>query len=180
MKEEGLNRKVCLCWSVSAKNCLYNSSGFSPNQSVFGKNIILPNVTGNVSIGEIEEGNESEMLIVLHRAREIHVQQEADSRIKRALRNNIREHNLELTEPGEEVYYKREEEREWRGPAKVIGRDGKTAVVNHGGTLREVGRVHITRLVKVPRTEMLEEEEDVKKDSVGIYSIKVEEEGDNH
>ena len=113
--KEGLNRKVCLCWSESAKNCLYNSSDFLPNQLVFGKNTILPNITGNVSIGEIEEGNESEMLgdmmIGLHRAREIHVQQEADSRIKRALRNNIREHNLEFAEPGE-VYYKREGERE--------------------------------------------------------------------
>ena len=114
---------------MSAKNCSYNSSGFSSNQLVFGKNTILPNVTGNVSIGEIEEGNESEMLgdmmVVLHRAREIHVQQEAGSRLKRALGNNIRRHNLELAEPGE-VYYKREGEREWRGPAKVIGRDGKT------------------------------------------------------
>src|SRR5215469_4813648 len=114
--KEGLNRKVCLCWSESAKNCLYNSSDFLPNQLVFGKNTILPNITGNVSIGEIEEGNESEMLgdmmIGLHRAREIQVQQEADSKIKRALRNNIREHNLELAEPGEEVYYKREGERE--------------------------------------------------------------------
>src|SRR5215469_9604921 len=106
MKEEGLNRKVFLWWSVSAKNCLYNSSGFLPNQLGFEKNAILTNVTGNVSIGEIEEGNEGEMLsetlIGLHRAREIHVQQETDSRIKRALRNNIREHNLELAEPGEE------------------------------------------------------------------------------
>ena len=48
-------------------------------------------------------------------------------------------------------------------------------VVKHGGTLREVGRVHITRLVLVPRTDMLGEEEDVKEDSVGIYNIKVEE-----
>src|SRR5215469_3694255 len=107
MKEEGLNRKVCLYWSVLDKNCLYNSSGFSPNRLVFGKNTILPNVTGNVSIGEINEGNESvmlsEKLIGLNRAREMHVQQETDSKIKRALRNNIREHNLELAELGESV-----------------------------------------------------------------------------
>ena len=48
-------------------------------------------------------------------------------------------------------------------------------MVKHGGTLREVGRVLITRLVKVPGTEMFGEEEDVKEDSVGIYNIKVEE-----
>ena len=37
-------------------------------------------------------------------------------------------------------------------------------MVKHGGTLREVGRVHIIRLVKIPRTEMLGEEEDVSED----------------
>ena len=46
-----------------------------------------------------------------------------------------------------------------------------------GGTLREVGRVLITRLVKVPGAEMLGEEEDVKEDSVGIFNIQVEKGG---
>ena len=50
-------------------------------------------------------------------------------------------------------------------------------MVKHGGTLREVGRVLITRLVKVPGTEMLGEEEDVKEDSVGIFNIQVEKGG---
>ena len=45
------------------------------------------------------------------------------------------------------MLYKREREREkmWRGPAVVIGRDGKNVIVKHGEMLREVARVHVTR-----------------------------------
>ena len=47
---------------------------------------------------------------------------------------------------GDEVFYKRENENEWRGPAKVVGVSGKTVVVKHGDSLREIARVHITRI----------------------------------
>ena len=47
-------------------------------------------------------------------------------------------------EVGDKVYYKKE--GEWRGSSIVIGRDGKVVIVKHGSNVREVRRVHITRL----------------------------------
>ena len=151
MNEEGMPyNNVTLSWVVSAKNSLINNKGYSPNQLVFGKNPILPNVMGECSPAMCETENEEdtvrENLIAMKKAREVHIQQEASSKIKRALKGNIREHKLESAEVGKEVYYKREGENEWRGPAKVIGRDGKTVIVKHGGLIRTIARVHITRI----------------------------------
>lgn len=42
-------------------------------------------------------------------------------------------------------------DKQWKGPAKVIRSDGKTIVVKHGGTLRDVTSVCITRLAGIPR-----------------------------
>ena len=39
---------------------------------------------------------------------------------------------------GDKVYYKRENEKRWLRPAKVIGIDGNTVILKHGGILREV------------------------------------------
>ena len=44
------------------------------------------------------------------------------------------------------MYYKRYNNDEWRCPGKVIGRDGKVVIVKQGGSLREITRVHMTRL----------------------------------
>ena len=52
----------------------------------------------------------------------------------------------------------------WRGTAVVIGRDGKNVIVMHGGLLREVAKVHVTRRkekkikrVKKPRVRLQKE-----------------------
>ena len=44
------------------------------------------------------------------------------------------------------MFSKKENEDEWRRPGKVIGRDGKVAIVKQGESLKEVTRVHVTRL----------------------------------
>lgn len=151
LKETGdLSRKVSLSWAVAAKNCLYDQKGYSPNQLVFGKNPALPNLMGEFQTPMAEEGNEERMvrenLMAMHRTRILHVQQEADGKIKRALRSQTREHKLEEVAVKDEVLYKRVGEKEWRGPGKVIGVDGKTVIVKHGGSVREIARVHITRV----------------------------------
>ena len=45
------------------------------------------------------------------------------------------------------MYYKRKDTR-WCGPASVIGKDGKTVIIKHGG---EIVRVHISQLIHVDR-----------------------------
>lgn len=67
------------------------------------------------------------------KSRTLHIKQEAENRIKRAMKGQVIEHMIKLVEPGEEVYYKRDINKHWGGHAKVIGRYGKTVVVTHGG-----------------------------------------------
>ena len=50
---------------------------------------------------------------------------ESDDRLKRALRHNVRSSDSSVIENGDEVYYKRNDSPEWRGPGIVIGKDGK-------------------------------------------------------
>ena len=45
---------------------------------------------------------------------------------------------------GDKVYYKRPGNKEWKGPGRVIGQDGKIVFVRHG----VVVRVHVCRIVK--------------------------------
>ena len=65
-------------------------------------------------------------------------------RIRRALRHNVRSLNGRI-EPGEKVFYQRDT-KVWRGPGNVIGSDGTTYLVKHGGNI--VG-VHQARIRKV-------------------------------
>ena len=34
----------------------------------------------------------------------------------------------------------------WRGPAGVLWKDGKNVIVKHGSMLRDVARLHVTRI----------------------------------
>lgn len=151
-EEEGVDSEVALKWVVCARNCLVNNGGFSPNQLVFGKNPILPNLTGEdgSSPASREKGSEEEMareaLNAMHKAREIHIKNESCDKIRVALNKRVRVHKFDEAVVGDEVFYKREDENEWRGPAQVVGISGKTVVVKHGNSLREVARVHITRI----------------------------------
>ena len=143
--------EMMLYWAVAAKNCLHNQRGFSPNQLVFGRNPGLPDLQGEVGIAglrmkEAEEDVMRKNLEAMHQGRRIHVIQESDEKVRRALNSKVREHKLDEVQMADEVYYKRDGEKEWRGPAKVIGLDGKIVVVKHGGSVREIARVHITRI----------------------------------
>lgn len=152
MRDEEVDSNLALRWVVCARNCLVNNGGFSPNQLVFGKNPILPNLIGETgsSPASREKGMEEDMvrdtLNAMHKAREVFVKNESCRKIRIALNKRVREHKLEDAIVGDEVFYKRENEHQWRGPANVIGVAGKTIVVKHGDSLREVARVHITRI----------------------------------
>ena len=90
---------------------------------------------------------------------------ECRERIKRALCNKIREHGVELAKNGVKVYYKKMGEEKWRCPGVVIGRNGKTVMIKHGGLLRNVTKIHITRIQSgtedTPEKEEVEEKRDV-------------------
>merc|ERR1739842_282852 len=145
------NIQMALAWAVSAHNAYDNNSGYSPNQLVFGFNPAIPNIY-NSNLPGLENVTSSEIvrrnLNALQVAGQEFVKFESDERIKRALRHNVRNTCIDSLENGNEVYYKRNDANEWRGPGIVIGRNGKTVIVKHGG---RVVKVHVVSLVKMPK-----------------------------
>ena len=65
----------------------------------------------------------------MHIARQEFVKQESSERVKRVLRSNLMSSPVENLVNGDNVYHKRNDSKEWRGPGVVIGRDGKLVLV---------------------------------------------------
>ena len=63
-------------------------------------------------------------LAALHRAREAFIASENSETIRRALNHNVRNSDDIKCITGDNVYFKKANERRWRGPAKVLGQDG--------------------------------------------------------
>src|SRR5215469_5837918 len=162
------NWEIALRWSVAAKNDLMMTDGISPNQLVFGKNNTssLLQEESEITTNTCENAYDMlyENLKSREEARKIHLEQEANKKLRIALSKNVRDHRIEDARIGDEVYYKRENEKCWRGPAKILGLDGKTIIIKHGSTLREVNRIHITRIRGKPKESLSDQEEDEEED----------------
>ena len=85
-----------------------------------------------------------ENLKAMHATRQAFMKAESCERLKTALRSKIRT-NGTVYQNGDIVYYKRDNEEEWRGPAKVVFQDGKVIFIRHGGY---AVRVSANRIVK--------------------------------
>jgi transposase InsO family protein len=136
-----------LAWANMAKNSLQMWNGFSSFQLVIGQNPNLPNImTGQLP--SLHGATSSECLHkhlnALHSARKAFIQCEADEKIRRALRHQVRAVE-EKFEPNDTVYYKREGHNKWLGPGKVIFQDGRLVFVRHGGVYV---RVSTNRVIK--------------------------------
>ena len=83
-------------------------------------------------------------LNALHCSRKAFIKCEADEKIRRALRYNIRAVE-EVFHPGDRVFYKKDGNMRWFGPAKVVFQDGRIVFVRHGGVYV---RVSVNRLQK--------------------------------
>ena len=151
---------TALAWAVSARNAFDNNGGFSPNQLVFGFNPSIPNVFNN-NLPAMEEVTASEMvrkhLNAKQAAWEAFMKCESSEKISRALRNNIRNTEVDDLRNGDDVYYKRNDGQKWHGPGQVIGFNGKQVLVKHGGTFV---RVHTTRLTKLPGKRVIDISQD--------------------
>ena len=141
------NEKLLLAWANVAKNSLQMWNGFSSYQLVLGKNPNLPNIMTE-KLPALQGVTSSEILKThldaLFSARRAFMKCEADEKIRRALRQQIRT-SEEVFVPGDSVFYKRDGSNKWLGPGKVIFQDGKVVFVRHGGTYV---RVSTNRLVK--------------------------------
>ena len=131
-----------------SRNSLQMWNGYSSHQLVFGENPNLPTIM-NSTLPALEGTTSSEFfaphLNALHGARKAFIQTEADERIRRALRNEVRA-SEQVFENGDKVFYKREGKERWLGPGKVVFQDGKVVFVRHGAAFVRVSQ---NRLQKV-------------------------------
>ncbi len=141
--------ETALAWAVSAKNSLQNVSGYSPNQLVFGRNVNLPSVADDKPPA-LDQPCQSDLvrenLNALHKARENFIKSESSEKIRRALRHNIRTYSEITFNPGEKVYFKCRNDKKWRGPAKVLGKESNFVLIRQGASYY---RCHPCNLVKV-------------------------------
>jgi transposase InsO family protein len=139
--------EVLLKWANMARNSLQMNQGYSSHTLVFGLNPNLPNVMYDTP-SSMETTTTSDKLLehldALKAARGAFIEAENSERIRRALRSRIRA-SEGMFSPGEEVYYKRENDK-WLGPAKVMFQDGKVVFLRHGGAFI---RVAPHRVIKV-------------------------------
>ncbi|CAC5425237.1 unnamed protein product [Mytilus coruscus] len=138
-----------------AKNALDNEHGYSPYQLVYGLNPNLPSVLTD-KLPALEGTTMSEIvgkhIETLHSARTAFTRSECSERIRRALRKQTRPSGISY-QTGDKVYYKRPDNKEWKGPGIVIGQDGAVAFVRHGGMLVRVHQCRLTKVSTIPETE---------------------------
>ena len=139
--------EVALAWAVTAVNSMSSVRGFSPHQLVFGRQIKLPNILEDPPPAW-EEPQKSQELIdtlkAIHATRVAYTEAERCERIRRALKAKIRVADT-IYEKGDIVYYKKEGEDTWRGPAKVVFQDNKVIFIRIGSIYY---RVSANRLIK--------------------------------
>ena len=144
--------ETALAWAVCAKNSLQNVFGYSPNQLVFGRNVNLPSVETD-ELPSLKEPKYSDMirqnLNALHKARENFVKSESSERIKKALRHNVRTYCEVQFDAGEKVYYRCRNDKGWRGPGKVLGKESNFVLIRHGASYY---RCHPCNLLKTEQT----------------------------
>lgn len=149
MEDSGCTLESATAWSVSGKNTLSNQFGYSSNILVFGRNPSFPSVITD-KITALSSDNLSktveENLNAMRSARKAFIESESSERIKRALTHNVRSNTEAIFEKGDKVFYKRNDQKRWYGPAAVIGQEGKTIIVKNGG---ETVRVHVSRIIHV-------------------------------
>ena len=126
--------ETALAWAINAKNTLINNNGFSPAQLVYGRNPNLPTIL-TAQLPALETRPESKTvathLAALQTARKAFIAVESCEKIKRALRKQTRQ-SCAFYQIGDAVFYKRDDNQRWKGPAKVLGQDGPVVFLRHG------------------------------------------------
>ena len=126
---------AALSWCLTAKNSLQNVNGFTPYQIAIGRNPTFPFAVENdlpantsVPVSDVVKNN----LNAMHQARESYIKSENSQKLKRSVSSNARTANGAKFFIGDQVFYKRDEAREWKGPASVLGQDGQKVIIKHG------------------------------------------------
>ena len=142
-----MNLEIALAWAVTAVNSMSSVRGFSPHQLVFGRQIKLPNILEDPPpTWEIPTKSREliDTLNAIHATRVKYTEAERCERIRKALKAKIRVADT-IYDKGDIVYYKKEGEDTWRGPAKVVFQDNKVIFIRIGSIYY---RVSANRLIK--------------------------------
>ena len=156
MAQTGCNAEIAICWATNAKNSLVNVYGFSPYQLVFGKNPNIPGITAGDRLPALSGSTSSKIVMdhlnALHTAREAFIKAETSERLRRALRGKVYTGSHARFLSGDQVYYKRDNSKEWHGPAPVLGQDGTQVLIKSGGMMV---RVHSCKVILKETSEEL-------------------------
>ena len=122
--------------------------GFSPHQLVFGRNPCLPGVLDD-ELPALEGTSSSEVIAkqlnTCHTARKAFAESEKSEKVRRALRAKVRVTRKEF-HTGEKVLFQKPDTKQWKGPAKVIGLDGKTILLKHGSHMVRCHESHVQEM----------------------------------
>ena len=151
--------EIALAWAVNAKNTMSNVHGYSPYLLVYGRLPRLPNILYDPPPCW-EQPEHSKVLIetleAIKSARIGFAKSERCERLTRALRAKMRNHER-VYERGDYVYFKREGEEKWKGPAKVLWQDNKVIGVIQNGTMYKVSANRIIKAGEELATKIEEE-----------------------
>jgi hypothetical protein len=148
MEDAKVDMSTALAWAVSAKNALQNVNGYSPNQLVFGMNVNLPSVLTDrpPALESTTSDIIRKKLAALHRARQNSNKTESREKIRKALRHQVRTFSEEHYETGDRVYFKRKNTKGWKGPAKVLGKEGNFVLIRLGNSFYRCHPCHIMKV----------------------------------
>ena len=118
--EIDLNNDALLKFACFAKNSLLNKDGFSPFQLVHGSGPRISSLLENrppaldCSTSSLAVAN---LTSALNLSRKAFLEADCSNRIRKALLANVRNDNGPFLQ-GQSVYYKKDGENRWRGPAR--------------------------------------------------------------
>ena len=123
-----------------SKNQKILKTGFSSQQLMFGRGLILPGVLdGDVAVDSTAYTNDiSKIMDMHHKAKLYHQQADTDSRIKKMLATRNKDYNKYQYEDGEDIFVKDRNKELWEGPIKVQHQEGNNVNIIKEGRVTSV------------------------------------------
>ena len=146
---------------------------FCPHQLVFGKKTNFPSVESN-KLPALKGVTCSKMVVenlsAMHDGRQAFIKSESDEKWKHALQHQVRTSCEVKYVTGDNMYYKRQKDNYWKGPAIVIGQENHWVLIKHGSAYQ---RMHPCRLCLIDCLNLSEMEHNpANKEKMNSYDSK--------
>ena len=165
-------------WSCAVKNSLTNVYGYSSFELTFGRAPRLPSVmTDPIPASQVEPRTESliKNIRAIQNTREAFAKAEKCEKLKLALNLKMRSANRDYKQ-GDLVYYRRDKDGKWLGPAKVIFQDNKVIGIRTASGYVRVSANRIWPAGQTLSQRLREEEEELEQIKQGKPAKPMEEE----